>query len=66
MILKWDRMNMDYMARELLNSCADAGDVYTHTYWEPKKDTGQPKVATEKEMGDYCTELVDGVNVMFK
>lgn len=57
--LKWEKDKMDFMLRELLIDCACAGDMAVHVYWNPKIKTGQ------LEQGDFETEMVDGVNIMF-
>lgn len=57
--LKWEKDKMDSKLRQALLDAANAGDMCAYVYWDAKKETGQD------EKGDFCTELVDGVNVMF-
>lgn len=57
--LKWEKDKMDTLLREGLIDCANSGDIAAHVYWDPSIETGQ------LEKGDFKTELVDGVNVMF-
>jgi hypothetical protein len=57
--LKWEKDKMDSLLRELLIDGANSGDFCVHVYWDAKKETGQ------LEKGDFCTEMVDGVNIMF-
>lgn len=57
--MKWEKEKMDSMLRDLLLDGAVAGDYYAFTYWDKNIKTGQD------EQGDFCTELTDGVNVMF-
>ncbi len=57
--LKWEKEKMDQKLRQAILDGAVVGDYYAYTYWDPSKKTGQD------ETGDFTTELVDGVNVMF-
>jgi hypothetical protein len=57
--MKWEKEKMDSKLRQLVLDGAVTGDYYAYTYWDPDKKTGQD------ETGDFCTEIVDGVNVMF-
>lgn len=57
--MKWEKEKMDQKIRSLLLDGAVTGDYYAYTYWDKRKKTGQ------LEQGDFCTEIVDGVNVMF-
>lgn len=56
---KWETEKMDSKLRQLLLDGANCGDFCTYTYWNKDKETGQ------LEKGDFCTEIVDGVNVLF-
>lgn len=57
--LKWEKDKMDIKLRQLMLDGAITGDLCAYVYWDPNKETGQ------LEKGDFCTEIVDGVNVMF-
>lgn len=57
--VKWEKDKMDSKLRQLLLDGANAGDFCAYVYWDKNKETGQ------YEKGDFCTEIVDGVNVMF-
>jgi len=57
--IKWEKEKMDFKLRQCLLDGANSGDFCIHTYWNPFIKTGQA------EKGDFETELVDGVNVMF-
>jgi hypothetical protein len=57
--LKWEKEKMDSKLRELLLDAGNTGDMCAYVYWDPNKETGQ------LEKGDFITEVVDGVNVMF-
>ena len=57
--LKWEKDKMDSVLRDLLLDGSVGGDYYTYTYWDKDLKTGQ------NEKGDFTTEQVDGVNVMF-
>lgn len=57
--LKWEKEKMDSKLRQLLLDGSNSGDFCAYVYWDPKKKTGQV------EKGDFVTELIDGVNVMF-
>ena len=57
--MKWEKQKMDKKLRRLLLNGAVCGDYYAYTYWNPNKKTGQA------EKGDFVTEIVSGVNVMF-
>jgi hypothetical protein len=68
---KWEKLKIDSLIREGLLDGALSGDMCFYTYWDPKIDTystsGINTNTNEpaKIMGDFCTELVDGQNVMF-
>lgn len=57
--MKWEKDKIDFKLRSLLRDAANSGDMCAHVYWNPNVKTGQD------ETGDFCTELVDGGNVMF-
>lgn len=57
--MKWEKDKMDSKIRALMLDGSVTGDFCAHVYWDDKKETGQD------EKGDFCTEVVDGVNVMF-
>jgi hypothetical protein len=57
--MKWEKDKMDSKLRNLMLDGANTGDFAAYVYWDPKKKTGQ------LEKGDFCTEVVDGINVMF-
>lgn len=57
--MKWEKDKMDSKLRQLMLDGANTGDFCAYVYWDSKKETGQD------EKGDFTTELVDGVNVMF-
>lgn len=57
--IKWEKLKMDSMLREVLLDGALSGDMCCYTYWDGAYETGQ------EAKGDYITELVDGCNVMF-
>ena len=57
--MKWEKEKMDSKLRKLMLDGANTGDFAAYVYWDPKKETGQD------EKGDFCTEVIDGVNVMF-
>lgn len=57
--MKWEKDKMDTLLREAMLDAANTGDFAAYVYWDANKETGQV------EKGDFCTELVDGVNVMF-
>ena len=57
--MKWEKDKMDSKLRQLMLDGAVTGDFYTYVYWDDKKETGQ------LEKGDFTTEIVDGVNVLF-
>lgn len=57
--MKWEKDKMDSLLRELMLDGANAGDFSAHVYWDATKETGQ------LEKGDFTTEAVDGVNVLF-
>jgi hypothetical protein len=68
--VKWEKLKMDSLLREGLMDAAVTGDMALYTYWDPKIDTYTTNgIDAEnnpvKVMGDFCTELVDGQNVMF-
>jgi hypothetical protein len=68
---KWEKLKIDSLLREGLLDASLSGDMCFYTYWDPKIDTyttnGINPNTNEpaKVMGDFCTELVDGQNVMF-
>ena len=57
--MKWEKDKMDSKLRVLMLDGANTGDFAAYVYWDAKKETGQD------EKGDFCTEVVDGINVMF-
>jgi hypothetical protein len=57
--VKWEKDKMDSKLRQLLLDGANSGDFCAYGYFDPNKETGQD------EKGDFVTELVDGVNVIF-
>ena len=57
--LKWEKLKMDQKLRQAILDGSVVGDYYAYTYWDATKKTGQ------NETGDFTTENVDGVNVMF-
>jgi hypothetical protein len=57
--MKWEKDKMDSKLRQLMLDGAVTGDYAAYVYWDPNKETGQ------FEKGDFCTEVVDGQNVMF-
>ena len=57
--MKWEKDKMDYKLRQLMLDGGVVGDFYAYVYWDANKETGQD------EKGDFTTEMVDGVNVMF-
>lgn len=57
--MKWEKDKMDIKLRQLMLDGAVTGDFCAYVYWDDKKETGQD------EKGDFVTEIVDGVNVMF-
>lgn len=57
--IKWEKEKMDIMVRECLMDSFTTGDMATYTYWDPMVKTGQ------EATGDFKTELIDGVNVLF-
>lgn len=57
--IKWEKEKMDTLIREVLLDGALSGDMCAYTYWDGSIETGQ------EAKGDFKTELVDGVNVMF-
>jgi hypothetical protein len=69
--VKWEKLKMDTLLRKGLLDAAISGDMCAYTYWDESIDTGSTNginPSTDKPakvMGDFCTELVDGSNVMF-
>ena len=57
--LKWDKEKMDSKLRECLQDGFATGDFCIYTYWDANKETGQ------SAKGDFCCEVIDGVNVLF-
>ena len=57
--MKWEKDKMDSKLRTLMLDGANSGDFCAYVYWDANKKTGQ------LEQGDFCTEIVDGINVMF-
>lgn len=57
--MKWEKDKMDDKLRKLILDAGITGDFCAYVYWDATKETGQ------YEKGDFCTEMVDGVNVMF-
>jgi hypothetical protein len=56
--MKWEKNKMDFMLNRLLLDAACSGDMAAHEYWNASVKTGQD------ETGDFCTERVDGANIM--
>jgi hypothetical protein len=50
---------MDDLLRECEMDAFTTGDMATYTYWDTNAETGQDA------KGDFKTELVDGVNILF-
>lgn len=57
--IKWEKEKMDMLMRECLMDAFTTGDMATYTYWDANTETGQ------EATGDFHTELIDGVNVLF-
>ena len=57
--MKWEKLKMDQLLRQAILDGGVVGDYYAYTYWDASLKTGQD------ETGDFTTETVDGVNVMF-
>ena len=57
--IKWEKEKMDSIMRECLMDSFTTGDKATYTYWDATVETGQ------EATGDFKTELVDGVNILF-
>jgi hypothetical protein len=57
--MKWEKDKMDSKLRQLLLDGANGGDMCAYVYWDANKETGQA------EKGDFTTEVIDGVNVLF-
>lgn len=56
---KWDKDKIDNLLRKALLDAANSGDMCAYVYWDSEIETGQ------YAKGDFCTELVDGANVLF-
>jgi hypothetical protein len=56
---KGEKEKMDARFRECLMDSFTTGDMATYTYGDPNTETGQ------EATGDFHTELIDGVNVLF-
>lgn len=56
---KWEDGKMDELLREAITDAGVTGDSAAYTYWDSSIDTGN------EVKGDFVTELVDGVNVIF-
>lgn len=84
--IKWEKLKMDSLIREVLLDGFNSGDMAFYTYWDKNIDTkqthgakpqldemgnpmmdemGEPIMEQVPIMGDFCTEIIDGVNVMF-
>lgn len=61
---KWETDKIDMLIKNALLNSVTSGDMCSYTYWDSEVDTGQQEVSGVKPMGDYVTELLDGVNVM--
>jgi hypothetical protein len=57
--MKWEKDKMDSKLRQLMLDGGCSGDFAAHVWWDSNKETGQ------NEKGDFATEIVDGINVMF-
>lgn len=57
--IKWEKEKMDAKIRECLMDGFATGDFCIYTYWDAYKETGQDA------KGDFCCEVIDGVNVLF-
>lgn len=57
--VKWEKDKMDSKLRQALLDASVTGDMCAYVYWDPNKETGQ------LEKGDFVTEIIDGINVMF-
>ena len=57
--IKWEKEKLDSKIRECLMDGFASGDYCIYTYWDANKETGQ------YAKGDFCCEVIDGVNVLF-
>lgn len=57
--IKWEKEKMDAKIRECLMDGFATGDYCIYVYWDAYKETGQDA------KGDFCCEVIDGVNVLF-
>lgn len=66
---RWEEDKIDVLIKDAITNAAITGDMCAYVYWDPTVDTGQKSVKTKlgevKPMGEYVTEILDGVNVMF-
>ena len=68
--VKWEKLKMDSLIREVLLKGAVTGDMCFYTYWDSTIDSHStngvdPQGNPVKVMGDFVTEVVSGANVMF-
>ena len=56
--IKWEKEKMDSKLRQCLMDGFATGDYCIYTYWDTNYKTGQDV------QGDFCCEVVDGVNVL--
>lgn len=61
---KWENDKIDILIKNALLNAVTSGDMCSYVYWDSEVDTGQQDISGVKLMGDYVTELLDGVNVM--
>jgi hypothetical protein len=59
--VKMEEMQFDRLCQESLQEGCLTGDMASFFYWDDEIDTGQKNGVK----GDFCFELVDGVNVLF-
>lgn len=55
----WEKDNLDFLMRMALLNAALSGDMCAYVYWDTSIDT------TSQIVGDYTTEIIDGINVYF-
>lgn len=55
----WEKDKLDTLLRLALLNAALSGDMCAYTYWDT--EAGDDKTLK----GDFCTEIVDGINVYF-
>lgn len=56
---QWENNKIDDLLKDVINDGNVTGDMASYVYWDPNIETGNDI------KGDYVTEIVDGVNVMF-